>query len=101
MDELNALPYLDAIVGEVMRLHPPVPCTMRVAMKDDVLPLSKPVMDRRGVLRDSIRFVRLTSPRPCLIYPPSSIRKGDIVMIPILALNRSRSLWGENAMESV
>ena len=97
MDELNALPYLGAVVREVMRLHPPVPCTMRVAMKDDVLPLNEPVIDRRGVLRDSIRFVCLTSS----IHPLSSIRKGDTVMIPILALNRCRSLWGEDAMEFV
>lgn len=48
MDQLNALPYLDMVVRETMRIHCPVPSTIRIAVKDDVLPLSKPVMDTKG-----------------------------------------------------
>lgn len=55
MDELNALPYLDAVVRETMRVHAPVPATFRTAMKDDILPLNTPFTDRKGVLRDCIR----------------------------------------------
>jgi len=40
MDELNALPYLDCVVRETLRIHAPVPSTVRIAMKDDVLPLN-------------------------------------------------------------
>lgn len=54
MDELNALPYLDAVVRETLRIHAPVPSTLRVAVKDDVLPLTTPVTDRNGKVYDSI-----------------------------------------------
>lgn len=54
MDELNALPYLDAVVRESLRIYAPVPSTIRVATQDDVLPLEKPFKDRNGVLCDSI-----------------------------------------------
>jgi cytochrome P450 len=55
MDELSALPYLDAMVKETLRVHPPIGETMRVAMKDDVLPLEKPFTDKNGVIHDGVR----------------------------------------------
>ena len=57
MDELMALPYLDAVLRETLRVYPPVPNTSRFAMKDDVLPVEKPYMDRYGVVRDTITYV--------------------------------------------
>ena len=57
MDELMALPYLDAVLRETLRVHPPVPSTSRFAMKDDVLPVGKPYTDRYGVVRDTITYV--------------------------------------------
>jgi cytochrome P450 len=48
MDELNALPYLDAVVRETLRVHAPVPATMRVAAQDDIVPLGTPFVDRKG-----------------------------------------------------
>lgn len=54
MDELNSLPYLDAVVRETLRVHSPVPNSSRIAVKDDILPLSKPVVDRYGKTHDSI-----------------------------------------------
>ena len=56
MDELMALPYLDAVVRETLRVHSPVPNTGRIAMKDDVLPVEKPYIDKNGIVRDSIRY---------------------------------------------
>ncbi|TFY63922.1 hypothetical protein EVJ58_g2971 [Rhodofomes roseus] len=82
MDELNALPYLDAVVRETMRLYAPVPVTAREACRDDVIPLNAPYTDRHGQVHDHIE-----------------IQKGTAILIPILALNRSKTLWGEDAFE--
>ena len=57
MDELNALPYLDMVVSESLRLHAPVPTTIRVPIKDDVIPVSAPFTDRNGDVQDSIKYV--------------------------------------------
>ncbi|KZO92420.1 cytochrome P450 [Calocera viscosa TUFC12733] len=80
MDELNAIPYLDAFVREVLRFHAPVSNTMRVAASDDEIPVSRPYTDVDGQLRTTI-----------------TVRKGDGVFIPIKAVNRSPSLWGADA----
>jgi cytochrome P450 len=55
VDELNALTYLDSVVRETMRLHSPVPLTVRLATEDDVLPLQTPVVDKFEKLHHEIR----------------------------------------------
>jgi len=82
MDELNALPYLDMVVRETMRVHPPVPSSLRQAMQDDVLPLHKPFTDTKGVVHDCIK-----------------VHKGQTIQIPILGINQDKSIWGEDALE--
>ncbi|KAH9910895.1 cytochrome P450 [Fomitopsis serialis] len=82
MDELNALPYLDAVVRETLRVHPPVRHTVRVALKDDVIPFGTPFYDRHGRVRDCVRM-----------------RKGMQVIIPIQTINTSKPVWGEDASE--
>lgn len=57
MDDLSNLPYLDAVVRETMRIHSPVPSTIRVATKDDVIPVGEPFVDRYGQVQDSIKYV--------------------------------------------
>ena len=57
MDELNALPYLDMVVRETLRLDPPVPTTIRVPMQDDVIPVDLPFIDRNGEARNGIESV--------------------------------------------
>lgn len=47
-DELNALPYLDAVVHESLRLDSPVPMSSRVATANAVIPLSKPITLTNG-----------------------------------------------------
>ncbi|KAG8907857.1 hypothetical protein FRB99_002030 [Tulasnella sp. 403] len=82
MDELNALPYLDAVIRETLRLNAVVESTTRVAEKDDVIPVSEPFVDHHGVVRNEIR-----------------IGKGETVLIPIMTLNRHPSIWGEDGGE--
>ena len=61
VDELNALPYLDAVIRESLRLHTPLPLTFRISAKDDVLPLSTPVRDTSGKTHESIQSVEIPS----------------------------------------
>ncbi|KAK7056049.1 cytochrome P450 [Favolaschia claudopus] len=82
LDELNSLRYLDCVVRETLRVHAPVTMTGRMAMQDDVVPLSTPVTDSRGEVHESIR-----------------VRKGDQILIPILSLNHDTDIWGTDAME--
>lgn len=55
MDELSALPYLDAVVRETMRVHAAVPSTIRVAVKDDIIPLSQPYTGTDGKVYKELR----------------------------------------------
>lgn len=54
MDELMALPYIDMVVKESLRIHAPVSNTKRVAADDCVIPVGEPFNDRQGKLRNSI-----------------------------------------------
>ena len=56
MDDLNGLPFMDAVVRETLRLYPPVPSIQREAKKDDCIPLSKPFTDKKGIVRNEIRL---------------------------------------------
>ncbi|KAJ7739298.1 cytochrome P450 [Mycena olivaceomarginata] len=82
MDELNSLVWLECVVRENMRLHAPVVFITRMAMQDDVLPLGKPYIDQNGRMHDSL-----------------PIRKGQVVHIPILAVNTDKETWGPDAEE--
>ncbi|KAJ7670074.1 cytochrome P450 [Mycena polygramma] len=82
MDELNALPFLDCVVRETLRVHAPVPKTGRIALRDDVVPLATPYTDTKGEVHQNLL-----------------IRKGENIFIPIIAINRDRNIWGPDAME--
>ncbi len=57
MEELNSLPYLDAVVRETLRLYAPVNATLRTAMEENILPLENPVRDQNGKLHYDITLV--------------------------------------------
>ncbi|KIO15695.1 hypothetical protein M407DRAFT_34718 [Tulasnella calospora MUT 4182] len=54
LEELNALPYLDAVIRENLRKNSVVDGTIRCAEKDDIIPLATPFVDRNGVERNEI-----------------------------------------------
>ena len=59
MDDLNGLPFLDAVLRECLRLHPAVSAINRVATKDDVIPLGQPFEDKFGTLHNELPCVLL------------------------------------------
>ncbi|KAG8928188.1 hypothetical protein FRC02_007264 [Tulasnella sp. 418] len=81
-EELNSLPYLEAVVRENLRLNAVVSGTLREAGKDDTIPLSTPYVDKQGVTRHEVK-----------------IDKGTTVYFSIISMHRDKSVWGEDAME--
>lgn len=79
-DYSNKLPYLDAVVNEVLRLHAAAKEIERSAMEEDVIPLSEPLRTSTGTFTESV-----------------CIPKGTVVVVPLSALNCSVSIWGPDA----
>ncbi|KAI9442336.1 cytochrome-450 hydroxylase [Lactarius indigo] len=75
--ELAALPLLEKVCRESLRIVPPVHSSIRVATQDDALPVSKGGGDAIHV------------------------RKGTLVHIPVEAMNLDREIWGADAWEFV
>ena len=82
MEELNELPFLDNVVREILRLHPPVFLMNREARRNDVIPVSEPFVDANGKLQHGIE-----------------VRPGNRIFIGIAALQKSKEIWGEDALE--
>ncbi len=82
MEELNELPFLDKVVREILRLHPPVTLVNREARRDDVIPVSEPFVDANGKLQHGIE-----------------VRPGNRIFIGIAALQTAKEIWGEDALE--
>ncbi|KAH8823550.1 cytochrome P450 [Flagelloscypha sp. PMI_526] len=76
----TALPFLDAVVHETLRLHPALPESERIASADDILPLSRPYTTSKGTVVDRI-----------------SIAKGTCVTAPIIMINRFLEVWGTDS----
>ncbi|KAM5543445.1 hypothetical protein V8D89_002696 [Ganoderma adspersum] len=80
-DKLVALPYLDAVCRETLRLHAPVTQVFREARQDIILPLSEPIKGVDGKMIHEIL-----------------VPKDTTIGIGILSANRSKAIWGEDAM---
>lgn len=81
--DINSLPLLDKVVKESVRMLPSVPSTVRVALKDDVVPLSKSYKraDGKGT------------------YNSIVIPKGHEFFVPLNVIQLSKEIWGEDAQE--
>ncbi|KAK0505319.1 cytochrome P450 [Armillaria luteobubalina] len=78
--DLDSMPYLTAVVKEVLRFDPILANAARVATQDDVLPLNKPVTLTTGETVHEI-----------------AIPKGAYIFASIAGYNRNKSVWGEDA----
>lgn len=84
-DILESFTFLDAVVRETLRLAPPIHGTLRVATRNDLIPVSEPV-----VLSDGT------------VVPPGEhiqIRKGSIIHIPFEGFNFAQDIWSQDALE--
>ncbi|KAF8213712.1 cytochrome P450 [Mycena galopus ATCC 62051] len=84
-DTIDALPYLDAVVREALRVSPPVHGTVRVATTDDLIPVSSPVVLRNGKVIHENEYIR--------------IKKGSFVHIPVEGINMAEDIWGPDARQ--
>ncbi|KAH9846410.1 cytochrome P450 [Lenzites betulinus] len=81
-DEVNKLPYLEAIIRETLRLFPPIQFIPRQAEKDMMLPLSKPIRGVDGTMLSEVPVTR-----------------GTPILAPALGCNTNKDLWGADALE--
>jgi cytochrome P450 len=81
-DDLVALPYLDAVCRETLRLYPPVSTVIRTTRQDTVLPLSTPIKGLDGREMHEIPIPNNTN-----------------VIVGIMASNRNPEIWGPDSYE--
>ncbi|CDO75040.1 hypothetical protein BN946_scf184640.g15 [Trametes cinnabarina] len=81
-DDLNKLPYLDAVCRETLRVYAPATFTMREVAADTTLPLSKPIRGLDGTLMSEI-----------------PVPRGTFILLHNLGSNTNEDLWGEDAEE--
>ncbi|KAG1879867.1 cytochrome P450 [Suillus subluteus] len=79
-DVLINLPFLDGVVRETLRLYPPFPHMARNVNKATTLPLQFPVRSSSEAELSSIVILENT-----------------VIVISILAANRNRTIWGDDA----
>ncbi|KAL9052841.1 MAG: hypothetical protein Q9162_005140 [Coniocarpon cinnabarinum] len=72
---LKSLKYLQHVIQETLRLHPPIGLVTRVAVRDTVLPI--------GGGKDGLQRILM--------------RKGDVFQVSYYALHRSKEVYGEDA----
>ncbi|KAG7442653.1 cytochrome P450 [Guyanagaster necrorhizus] len=80
VQDLDSMAYLTAVVKEVLRFHPVVYNIARVAARDDVLPLSKPVTLTTGKVVQEV-----------------PIPKGTFILASVAGYNKNKEIWGEDA----
>jgi len=80
--DIDVMSFTNAVVKEVLRCHTPAIEIERVAREDDVLPLTRPMVDRSGKVLQSL-----------------PVPKGTAVNVSCLGYNLNPDVWGPDAME--
>jgi len=78
--DLDSMKYLLALMKETLRYHPIVGALMRMAERDDVIPLAISQKTKTGEIIDSI-----------------PISKGQRVIMSLFGYNRLKEVWGNDA----
>ncbi|KAJ7187437.1 cytochrome P450 [Mycena pura] len=76
----DSMPLLNAFIKETLRMYPALPFADRIALKDEVIPLSESIVTTAGKRLDRVH-----------------IRKGEFVAITIASYQRMESRWGDDA----
>lgn len=79
-EEIQSLKYLDNVVNEGLRRYGAIHTTSRMATKSDVIPVDQ--ARSPGAPKHGVR-----------------IEPGTLIIVPIEAIGRLKSLWGEDADE--
>jgi hypothetical protein len=82
---ISNLPYLHNVIRESIRLIPPVHSSIRVATKDDEVPVSFPVRGRDGAIMNHKSTV--------------TVPKGSFVHVAVEGFNLDKSFWGDDAWQ--
>ncbi|CAE6502790.1 unnamed protein product [Rhizoctonia solani] len=82
-DQLNSLPYLDAVCRESLRLYLPGTFVNRIATKDWILPLQYPVRSEDGKT----------------VITSIHVAKGTTLHLSLQAANKDQRTWGADAGE--
>ncbi|KAH8977854.1 cytochrome P450 [Lactarius akahatsu] len=80
--DLESMAYTLATIKETLRLHPIVNVMHKEATRDDVIPLSSPIVTKSGEQVSSI-----------------PVRKGTLVDLAVGVYNRLPEIWGADANE--
>ncbi|EPQ55433.1 cytochrome P450 [Gloeophyllum trabeum ATCC 11539] len=78
--DIESMHYLQAFLKEGLRFHPAANNMFRVAIQDDVVPLSKPLHLKSGKVVGEL-----------------AIPEGTSIVLSVAAYNRDKGLWGEDA----
>ncbi|EDR01708.1 uncharacterized protein LACBIDRAFT_333139 [Laccaria bicolor S238N-H82] len=81
-DELVALPYLDTVCRETLRLYPPVSYLSRRTRENIIMPLSKPL---RGLDGEDVHEILV----------PNNTN----IIISTIAANRNTEVWGSDSLQ--
>ena len=98
MAQLGEFSYLDAVIHETLRVYPPITLLVKTATESGIVPTGETWTDAHGVQQSSVRY-ELHLCGACIFLTTHRIAAGDTVALPIMAMHRSKDIWGEDADE--